>query len=500
MLCLFLFALAVRVYMVVTADVITPDGLLYIKIARLIGAGNWKAVYEDGFYSTYPFIILLFQKVFHDWETAGRMASAVLGSLAVLPFYFLLRRIFDVKIAVVASVFFILSPRIVQYSSDVLREPLFWCCSLASLWAAWRGIEGRKWIFIVLASLFAGLASFTRTEGLALIPIIILWMAWTLLYRERKVLWCLGLLVVFLVSFPAIFMAPLHFVKSKTGQWEFGQIGTKIPDLLEKSHRATSADAAKASREGKSLFARVANNRYVSSLWETSCKYFRSFHVVLIVLLFFGMVRRKVIPYTEKEILFVIWFCVYLLLTLSYAFKVSYVSTRHGLLMGIPSLLWVSIGFWELSSRVERLSAKRGWNPKLTHHVGVWLLVLVCLSIIPKTLQSADRGKMELKTAGVYLKRAGYSEETFVVEPRINRLTFYKGGDFINIPPGIDHSALGPFLKTSGASFLVVDERTIDECVRGFRDHAADLGLERVDLPEFRDYKEYSFAVYRIRR
>ncbi len=486
-------------YMVLTADVITPDGLLYIKIARLIDTGNWKAVYEDGFYSTYPFIIVLFRKVFSDWEMAGRMASAVLGSLAVLPFYFLLRRIFDLRIAVVASVFFVLSPRLVQYSSDVLREPLFWCCSLASLWAAWKGIEGRKWVFIVLASLFAGLASFTRTEGLALIPIIILWMAWGLLYRERRVLWCLGLLLVFLASFPVIFIGPLHFLKSKTGYWELGQIGTKIPDLLERADTAGPAATGRVSPEEKSLFARVAGNRYVSSLWETSCKYFRSFHVVLIALLFFGIVRRKTVPYSEKEMLFLIWFLVYLLLTLSYAFKVSYVSTRHGLLMGIPSLLWVSIGFWELSSRLEGLATKRRWNAKLTRHIAVWFLVLVCLSIIPKTLQSADRGKKELRTAGIYLKGAGYGEERFVVEPRINRVTFYKGGEFINIPPGMDHSALGPFLRASGARFLVVDLRTIDECVKGFTGHTADLRIDRVDLSEFRNYKEYSFAVYRIR-
>jgi len=486
--------------MVLTADVITPDGLLYIKIARLIDAGNWKAVYEDGFYSTYPFIIVLFQKVFHDWETAGRMASAVLGSLAVLPFFSLLRRIFDLKIAVVASIFFVLSPRLVQYSSDVLREPLFWCCSLMSLWAAWKGIEGRKWIFIVLAALFAGLASFTRTEGLALIPVIILWMAWVFLYRDRKVLWCIGLLMVFLASFPVIFIGPLHLLKSKTGYWELGQIGTKIPDLLEKRGDAFPALRDKDSPDGESFFTQVANNRYVFSLWETSSKYFRSFHVVLIVLLLFGMVRRKIIPYSEKEVLFLIWFSLYFLLALSYAFKVSYVSTRHGLLMGIPSLLWVSIGFWELNSRLESLAARRSWNPKLTNHLAVWFLILICLTIIPKTLQSADRGKTELKTGGIYLKGAGYAHESFAVEPRINRLTFYKGGDFINIPIGIDHSALGPFLKTSGARFLVVDERTIEESIRGFRSHIDDIGLERVDIPEFMTYKEYSFAVYRIRR
>lgn len=502
-LALFLLAIAVRAYMIVTADVITPDGLMYIRIARLIGGGNWKAVYEDGFYSTYPFIILLFQTVFTNWETAGRVASAVLGSLAVLPFYFLLRRIFDARVAIVASVFFVLSPRLVQYSSDVLREPLFWCCSLTSLWAAWKSMEEKKWFYIVLASLFAGLAAFTRTEGVALLVIITLWMGWVLLYRERNFKWCFSLFLIFLISFPVIFIGPLYLLKTKTGIWELGHVKTKIPSLLKTEDSALSPDVEKGppgAGEGGSPIARLLNNRYVASLWETSYKYFRSFHPVLILFLFFGVVRRKVIPYSDKEVPFLMWSCVFLLLSLFYAFKVSYVSTRHGLLMGIPSFLWVSFGFWELSFRLERFAMKKRWNPMLSRHMVIWLLVLACLSILPKTLQSSDRGKMELKTGGIYLKNMGYSNETFAVEPRINRLTFYKGGEFINIPTGIDHSVLRPFLEAADARYLVVDERSIDESVRGFSSHTEALGLERIDLPVFRDYKEYSFTLYRIRK
>jgi hypothetical protein len=253
--------------------------------------------------------------------------------------------------------------------------------------------------------------------------------------------------------------------------------------------------------DGGSFFDRVANNRFVSSFWEASYKYFRSFHVVMIFLLIFGVVRRRTIPYSGKEIPFLIWSGLYFLVALSYAFKVSYVSTRHGLLVGIPSLLWVAIGFWELSSRVEGLLGRTRWKERgVTRHAAVWLLILTCLSIVPKTLQSADRGKMELKTAGICLKDSGYAGEKFAVEPRINRVTFYKGGDFINIPVEIDYVALGKFLKTTDARFLVVDERTIEEAVKGFKNHTMELNLERVDIPPFRDYKEYTFAVYRIRK
>jgi len=128
-------SLAIRTCLVYAADVITPDGVLYIQIAKLIKSGNWMGVYDKGFYSLYPFTIIAFQKIFSNWETAGRMTSALFGSLTVVPLFLLFRKMFDLKIAVVASIFFVLSPRIAEYSSDVLREPLYWLLSLAALWA-----------------------------------------------------------------------------------------------------------------------------------------------------------------------------------------------------------------------------------------------------------------------------------------------------------------------------------------------------------------------------
>lgn len=500
---LLLAALAARVYMVFAADIITPDGMLYIKVARLIGDGNWKGVYEEGFYSSYPFVIVLFQKLFHDWETAGRMVSAVAGSIAVVPFFLLLRRMFDAKIAAVAAIFFVVSPRLVQYSSDVLREPLFWCFSITSLWAAWKGIDEENWFFIALASLFAGLSSFTRTEGLALIVIVLLWMAWGLLWQRRRVKLWLAFLVIFLIAFPTIFITPLYFLKSKAGDWELGHAVGKIPSLMRSANVALPADTAGTApgpAGEASLLARIMGNRYIFSAWSTASKYLRSFHVVLIVFLLFGVIRRRTIPYSGKEVPLLIWCAVFFLVSFVYAYKVSYVSTRHGLLMGIPSLLWVSAGFWELSSRITRVVERTRWSRKLTRHVAICLLILACISILPKTVSSAGDGKVEMKMAGIQLKHMGYSDEKFAVEPRINRLAFYKGGEFVNIPAGIDYTGLGRFLNTVDASYLVVDDRTIESSVRGFKAHTGTMHLERVPVPEFDKFRDYSFVLYRICR
>lgn len=489
--------------MVFTADVITPDGIFYIKIARLIGDGNWKGVYEVGPYSAYPFVVLLFQKVLPDWETAGRMASAVAGSIAVVPFFLLLRRMFDRRIASVAAIFLVMSPRAVQYSSDVLREPLFWCFSITCLWAVWKGMEERKWTLIVLASIFAGLSLFTRIEGFALIGIVILWMAWTLLYQQRKVrLWFIFFLI-FLVSCPVMSVAPLYLLKQKVGTWELGHAAMKIRYFLYKGASPLPSRAEGVSLNASAeppLVAKAMGNRYVLSVWETFHKYFRSFPVALVVLLLFGVARRRIVPYSSKEVPILIWCLVFLSASLAYAFNYSYVSTRHGLLMGIPSLVWVSIGFWELSSRIEGVVGKTRWSLKLSGHVVVYFIVLICISMLAKTVLSPGDGKIEMKMAGIELKHMGYSDKRFAVEPRINRLTFYKGGEFVNIPVDIDYCALGRFLETTGASFLVVDERTIEDSVKGFKTHTNAINLERIEIPQFQGYREYSFVVYRIRK
>ncbi len=228
---LVLGAFALRLYAALVPGIIVPDGVVYIDTAKMIIAGQWQRVSEHGIYSAYPFFIIVFQKVFANWETAGRMVSVVFGSLAVLPFYFLIKRIFDMRIALVASVFFVINPRLVEYSSNVLREPVFWFFSITALWVAWEGIVGKKWILMIIASFFVGMATLTRMEGIGLAVIIFLWICWYY-WKEKEfgTKKLLLLLLVFVVSFPILFCTPLIFLKNRT--WSMGDRPPRVEDTL----------------------------------------------------------------------------------------------------------------------------------------------------------------------------------------------------------------------------------------------------------------------------
>jgi hypothetical protein len=211
-------------------------------------------------------------------------------------------------------------------------------------------------------------------------------------------------------------------------------------------------------------------------------------------------VRRKVIPRDVlKEVPIFIWCYIFLLVSLLYVSRTYYLSTRHGMLISIPALAWVSMGFFELSDIVERVVAKFKPKWKNTRNVTVWCLVLICIIILPKTLSWSGYEKVEMKKAGKYLKMHGYITGTIAVEQRFNRLAFYADADFVVIPVGMTHQKLHNFLRSNNVSLLVVDERTVDRTIDGFTKNVATMALERLELRELKSYKDYSIAVFKLK-
>jgi len=497
---LVLSAFVLRLYAALVPGIIVPDGVVYIDTAKMIIAGQWQSVQDLGVYSTYPFLIILFQKIFSNWETAGRVVSVVFGSVAVLPFYFLMKRLFDVRIVLVASLFFVIDPRLVEYSSNVIREPVFWLFSLTALWAAWEGIVKKSWIFMVCASFFVGLAALTRMEGIALALIICLWLFWYYWkYNELETKKLFLLFLAFLVSFPILFSMPLLVLKSKRGQWEIGHLGSKIPYILKTGNKNAVATFKQTLEESDAVSRIVARNKYAFLLWHALFKFFRSFHVLFILLFIIGITRRKVTPYGRKEVPIVIWWSVYCLVSVLYMSQIYYLSTRHGMQMSIPALIWVSIGFFELNDLIERYLAKLRRKWRYSRKTTICLLAVICMVVLPSTLSWSGYSKVEMKKAGIYLKKMGYSQKRFAIEPRLIRLGFYTEGDYVVIPPYVSHVTLDTFLRVEGINYLVVDEKTVEDTIKGFNDHLRTFNLERMDLPELNTYREYSIAVFAVK-
>ena len=145
-LLLFVISAFIIRYVFANAQIIAPDGILYIEVAKDVLAGNFQRISGYGFLNLYSFLIALFQMIFHDWEFSGKMVSVVFGSLTIIPLFLLIRGLFNEKVAIVSTLFYIVHPRFVEYSSDVSGNQHIWFFSVFAIWLAWEGISRKKYL------------------------------------------------------------------------------------------------------------------------------------------------------------------------------------------------------------------------------------------------------------------------------------------------------------------------------------------------------------------
>ncbi len=422
----------------------------------------------------------------------------------MIPFFLLLKELLNNRIALVASLFYIISPRIVEYSTEVLREPVFWFFSMLSLYLAWKGITSRKYLFILLASLFTGLASFTRFEGAALVLIILLWVIWCYLDRKINAKNLIAMIFVFLVSFPLIISPFVFALKNTLGKWELGLIGEKLPRLVlthdvDQDLELKPEMANITSNRFKTFYDMAVRQKYAVYFSEAIYKFAKSLHLIFFILFLFGVIGRKYIPYSRKEVPLIIWLAVFFLSIYIYMAKTCYLSTRHGLLMSIPALAWSSIGFYELKEKGVQFIKKRTNISKFFAKYDSAIMFLLIFSIVlPNAVTPSGRDKVELKKAGIYLKEHGYSKVRFAGEHSLYRVAFYTDADFVTIPVMSDYKSFEQFITENNAEYIMFDDRTINSYMPALKGNLDPSRFIKVSLPQLEEFKEYSIMIYRI--
>jgi len=131
----------------------------------------------------YPVLIQLFA-LFLDPIFSGRLISAFAGFLCLFPLYALASELYGARAALLASVLFTVSAQIVFLTTRVFSEPLFLAFSLAAILHALKLFRDNNDSSLPWLVLFSGLSVWTRPEGFAFAPLIIL--GFVLLVRRRR--------------------------------------------------------------------------------------------------------------------------------------------------------------------------------------------------------------------------------------------------------------------------------------------------------------------------
>jgi hypothetical protein len=169
--------LFLRIYYLPFDIPITLDGLIFFWYANDISLlGSLPLDYtpaNNGWPIFLSFFFQLFDSNnFMEYMVLQRLVTVILSVLTIIPIYFLCRKFFSEKFALVGSTIFALEPRIIQNSVFGVTEPLFILLVTASIVCF---LNKSKQIIFLSFSLIA-LATIVRSEAIVLlIPFSILY-------------------------------------------------------------------------------------------------------------------------------------------------------------------------------------------------------------------------------------------------------------------------------------------------------------------------------------
>ena len=160
---------------------LTNDPADYNHIARSIADGHGyppSGVVPVGGVSAfrppgYPFFLAGVYRITGDSVTAGRVAQALLGAVAVGLIALIALELWGPVVGLVAGLLAAIFPPLIIDGMTLLSEPLFVTCMLAAIWGVLRWRRGGAIPWLVAAGVLTGLSILTRQNGeLVLLPLL----------------------------------------------------------------------------------------------------------------------------------------------------------------------------------------------------------------------------------------------------------------------------------------------------------------------------------------
>jgi len=169
--------LAIKAVAFANLSIINPDGVIYIFQAKAIASGQWNLLNQCQlpYVSLYPFLIALFHLYVSSWTTSAQLVSLCCGMGMLAALYLLLRYFFNHSVSALTTLLFALTPLLVRYSVDAMRDATFWFFFIAAMLMfvmhTRQMVAPRRSICLLLTSgALMLLAAWTRIEGLVLLP------------------------------------------------------------------------------------------------------------------------------------------------------------------------------------------------------------------------------------------------------------------------------------------------------------------------------------------
>lgn len=226
-----LLAFSLRVARALIETRVDKDAVVYVQMAKELASGNINDAfgYIPRLPPLYVSIMAAGEYLGIGAEKTGLILSIFAGTLLIIPVFWIAFMLSDNKyIALVAALLAATHPYLVRDGAEVLRDSLFYCLVFTGLAFAVRSAEKIRPFYWLMAGLFTGLATLTRSEGNELLIAAILWIIWEFFIKWKKRALNIDTIKNYLMAFLCLltgFMlvtAPVQICLSKTSStWCF---------------------------------------------------------------------------------------------------------------------------------------------------------------------------------------------------------------------------------------------------------------------------------------
>lgn len=455
-LVLFLLALVLRLFSVLTAQGIATDGCAYLWLAQALPKMASPQCPDLVLPPLFPILARALSYIFGDFEISGRMVSWLLGSLTVFPLFFLVEDIFDRKVASLTVFFFVIHPYLLQASAEVLTEATYFFLLTSIAYLAWLAIQRKKALLFIPIGILLLLISLARWDGLLPTFLVMGWL-WFSRIRSFKKQWrwklgataiCLCILIIFASTFMAlVHQSPKRLINTRTNLVKFLFLGG------EDFHRPGLAPYLK--------IARRMPSRLLRNFPDTLRHLAKAYYPAFLILLPFGLIKRKRLPGIRLGEAYILSFVVVRTLALK---AIIPVEDRYFYAFIPMALSWAAVGFWEINERLSEWALARGTaSARRRSFLLVSIIMLaVLVASLPKGLKPIRAHRAGQKEVGRWLKENSGLKE-FTVASRKPQETFYAGAHFRRIY----RTSYGEIIseaRRARADFIIVDKDLDKQC------------------------------------
>lgn len=453
-LLLFFIAFLSRLILVFTACGIANDGCSYVWLAKEIAVGNFDKVFSSILPPLFPILIAGTSYIFQDFELSGRLISCIFGSLTVFPLFFLIKEIFDRKIAIITVLFFIVHPYLLQASGMVLTEALFYFLTTSIACISWIAIQKRRQSLFLIVGVLLSFAFLTRFEGIFWTPLVLGWIWFAKLQdittriRWRLVSSFFCITIFILASLPYSF-----FVSKGTEKFQICSRQQHYETTFFEPTSSTSTPFQKTLTILKSkLFYSVPRIPFFIA---------KAYYVAFLPFLFFGLLgRKKFNKFRIGEAYILSFILVRLLVLLVFAG----INERF-LFAFIPmALCWAGVGFWEINYYLQEKFRNKTFyiGEVLISHFSVVILVIILIICLTKGMLPIRQHRAVQKEVGYWLKENTKQKE-FIVISQSPQEAFYAEAKWYDLECGTYNEIIN-YAKEKDATYIIIDKNINQIC------------------------------------